>query len=134
MQLSEHSLRQIDEAYLERLGDEALLALSAKLLFLNDREAVFCVLEHPFWPLTNNEAERALWHWVILRQISHGTRPPQGSRHFALLASVIDTCRRRGHSPWESPANRHHPPTPRIGSLAAVAHGALIAVMARRGK
>ena len=32
MQLSDHSLRQIDEAYLERLGDAALRALSAKLL------------------------------------------------------------------------------------------------------
>ena len=74
-------------------------ALAVELL--NDREAVFCVLENPVWPLTNNEAERALRHWVILRQISHGTRTPQGSRHFALLASVIDTCRRRGHSPWE---------------------------------
>ena len=69
--------------------------------FLNDWEAVFTILENPFWPLTNNEAERALRHWVILRLISHGTRTPRGSRHFALLASVIDTCRRRGHSPWE---------------------------------
>jgi hypothetical protein len=32
MQLSDHSLRQIDEAYLERLGDEALRLLSSKLL------------------------------------------------------------------------------------------------------
>ena len=32
MQLSDHSLRQIDEAYLERLGDEALRSLSSKLL------------------------------------------------------------------------------------------------------
>jgi len=32
MQLSDHSLRQIDEAYLDRLGDGALRALSAKLL------------------------------------------------------------------------------------------------------
>ena len=69
--------------------------------FLNDWEAIFAVLENPFWPLTNNEAERALRHWVIARQISHGTRTPRGSRHFALLASLIDTCRRRGQSPWE---------------------------------
>ena len=69
--------------------------------FLNDWEAIFAVLSDPFWPLTNNEAERALRHWVILRLISHGTRTPKGSRHFALLASVIDTCRRRGHSPWD---------------------------------
>lgn len=48
----------------------------------------------------NNEAERALRHWVITRKISHGTRTPVGSRVFALLASVIDTCRQRGHSPW----------------------------------
>jgi hypothetical protein len=69
--------------------------------FLHDWEAIFAVLSNPSWPLTNNEAERALRHWVILRRISHGTRTPRGSRHFALLASVIDTCRQRGHSPWE---------------------------------
>jgi len=69
--------------------------------FLNDWEAVFAILGIPFLPLTNNEAGRALRHWVILRLVSHGTRTPRGSRHFAVLASVIDTCRRRGHSPWE---------------------------------
>ena len=52
-------------------------------------------------PVTNNKAERALRHWVVLRLISHGIRTPKGSRHFALLASVIDTCRRQGHSLWE---------------------------------
>lgn len=37
--------------------------------FLNDWEAIFRVLEYPAWPLTNNEAERALRHkcpvWVL---------------------------------------------------------------------
>jgi transposase len=37
---------------------------------------------------------------VILRKLSYGTRTATGSRIFALLASVIDTCRQRGHSPW----------------------------------
>jgi hypothetical protein len=37
---------------------------------------------------------------VIARRISYGTRNPQGSRAFTLLASVIETCRQRGHSPW----------------------------------
>ncbi|MCC6136461.1 MAG: transposase, partial [Gammaproteobacteria bacterium] len=55
---------------------------------------------HPELPLTNNEAERALRHWVILRKLSLGTRTATGSRVFALLASVIDTCRQRGQSPW----------------------------------
>jgi transposase len=33
---------------------------------------------------------------VIARRISHGTRSELGSRAYALLASVIETCRRRG--------------------------------------
>ena len=48
----------------------------------------------------NNLAERALRHWVIARRISYGTRNPQGSRAFTLLASVIETCRLRGQLPW----------------------------------
>jgi hypothetical protein len=68
--------------------------------FLNDWEAVWIVVAHPYLPLTNNEAERALRHWVIARLLSQGTRTEQGSRAFALLASVIDTCRRRNLLPW----------------------------------
>ena len=68
--------------------------------FLNDWEAVWIVVAHPYLPLTNNEAERALRHWVIARRLSQGTRTEQGSRAFALLASVIDTCRRRNLLPW----------------------------------
>jgi len=68
--------------------------------FLNDWEAVWIVLSHPYLPLTNNEAERALRHWVILRRISQGTRTEQGSRALALLVSVIETCRKRKQLPW----------------------------------
>jgi len=68
--------------------------------FLNDWEAIFRVLAHPHLPLTNNEAERTLRHWVISRRICYGTQNPQGSRVFALLPSVIDTCRKRTVSPW----------------------------------
>jgi hypothetical protein len=68
--------------------------------FLNDWEAVWIVVAHPYLPLTNNEAERALRHWVIARLLSQGTRTEEGSRAFALLASVIDTCRRRNLLPW----------------------------------
>jgi len=73
-------------------------ALAVELL--NDWEAIFQVLNNPAWPLTNNEAERALRHWVMLRKTSYGTRNDRSSRTFALLASVIDTCHKRGHSPW----------------------------------
>jgi hypothetical protein len=68
--------------------------------FLNAWEAVWIVVAHPYLPLTNNEAERALRHGVIARRLSQGTRTEQGSRAFALLASVIDTCRRRHLLPW----------------------------------
>ena len=73
-------------------------ALAVELL--NDWAAIFTVLSHPELPLTNNDAERALRHWVILRKLTWGTRTPVGSRVVAVLASVIDTCRQRGHSPW----------------------------------
>ena len=68
--------------------------------FLNDWDAIWRVLDLPGLPLTNNEAERALRHWVIARLISHGTRTPEGSRTFGILASVIETCRIRGILPW----------------------------------
>ncbi len=92
--------------------------------FLNDWEAIWSVLEHPDLPITNNIAERALRHWIISRKISYGTRTPQGSRAFALLASVIDTCRQRQTSPWpylaEVIAERRKgnpaPPLPTIAS------------------
>ena len=67
--------------------------------FLNDWEAIFRILDYPAWPITNNEAERALRHWVILRKITQGTRSEQGSRALALFASVIATCRLRDASP-----------------------------------
>jgi hypothetical protein len=73
-------------------------ALAVELL--HDWDAIFQVLHHPELPLTNNEAERALRHWVIVRKLSYGSRTATGSRIFALLASVIDTCQKRGHSPW----------------------------------
>jgi len=48
----------------------------------------------------NNEAERALRHWVILRRISYGTRTAQDSRVLAMLASVIETCRILQQRQW----------------------------------
>ena len=67
---------------------------------LNDWDAIFQVLAHPHLPLTNNEAEQALRHWVILRGICHGTRTEDGTRILATLISVIETCRVRQQSPW----------------------------------
>jgi transposase len=64
--------------------------------FLNDWDAIFRVLDYPFYPLTNNEAERALRHWVIVRKLTQGTRTAAGSRALTILASVIATYKLRG--------------------------------------
>jgi hypothetical protein len=85
-------LRQADSPH------EKTRALARELL--NDWDTFWVVLDHPELPLTNNEAERALRHWVIARRIGMGTRTAQGTRAFALLASVIETCRKRSASPW----------------------------------
>ena len=68
---------------------------------LNDWDTFWVVLDEPHLPLTNNNAERALRHWVIARHIGYGTRNGQGSRCVALLASVIDTPRHLNLSPWD---------------------------------
>jgi len=70
---------------------------------LNDGDALFQVLHPPARPLTHTEAGRARRHGVIVRTLSDGTRTATGSRIFAPLASVIDPCRKRGHSPWLYP-------------------------------
>ncbi len=77
---------------------EKTCALARELL--NDWDTFWVTLDYPELPLTNNAAERALRHWVIARRISHGTRTPQGTHAFSLLASVIETCRQRAVSPW----------------------------------
>ena len=69
--------------------------------FIHDWGAIWRILEYPSFPLTNNEAERALRHWVISRRISFGTRTPEGTAAFTSIASVIDTCYKRNVSPWK---------------------------------
>ena len=92
--------------------------------FLNDWDAIWRILSNVAFPMTNNEAERLLRHWVIDRQISFGTRNNEGSRAFALLASVIETCRLREVSPWPYiadviAARRKNQPVPPLPQPAA---------------
>ena len=55
---------------------EKTRALARELL--NDWDTFWVVLDYPWLPLTNNEAERALRHWVIARRIGNGTRTTSG--------------------------------------------------------
>ena len=85
------------------LGSESdhpkLRALAREIL--NDWDAVVAFVKNPELPATNNEAERALRHAVISRRISFGTRTSEGSRAYAALLSVIETCKLRKQDPWE---------------------------------
>ena len=76
-----------------------LRALAREIL--NDWDAVVAFIKNPGFPATNNEAERALRHAVISRRISFGTRNSEGSRAYAALLSVIETCMRRNQDPWD---------------------------------
>src|SRR3990167_6638238 len=67
---------------------------------LHDWDIIFRQLHDPLLPLTNNEAERMLRHWVIDRRLSYGTRTLEGTRQFSLLASVIETCHIRRAPIW----------------------------------
>ena len=69
--------------------------------YLYDWDVILRPVAEPHLPLSNNAAEQALRHWVISRRISYGTRSRAGSRAYALLASIIETCRRRGASSWQ---------------------------------
>ncbi|MGK7916363.1 MAG: transposase [Prochloraceae cyanobacterium] len=66
----------------------------------NDWSAVVAFVNHPDFPPTNNEAERALRHAVIARRIGFGTRTDEGSLAYSSLLSVIETCRLRNIDPW----------------------------------
>lgn len=68
---------------------------------LGDWDIILRQIHDPSLPLTNNEAERILRHWVIDRRVSNGTRTTEGTRAFTVLASVIETCRIRGAPVWD---------------------------------
>ena len=85
-----HLGQKADHKKLQTLGKE----------ILNDWDGVVAFVNHPELPPTNNEAERALRHAVIARNIGFGTRTSEGSLAYSSLLSVIETCRLRDINPW----------------------------------
>ena len=85
--------------HLGKKADHTKLQALAKEI-LNDWDAIVAFVHHPEFPPTNNEAERALRHAVIARNIGFGTRTPEGSLAYSSLLSVIETCRLRDINPW----------------------------------
>ncbi len=83
----------------KKANHQKLQALAKEIL--NDWDAVVAFVHHPELPPTNNQAERALRHAVIARQIGFGTRTREGSLAYSSLLSVIETCRLRDINPWD---------------------------------
>ena len=82
----------------KKVEHNKLQALAKEIL--NDWDAVIAFVKNPELPPTNNEAERALRHAVIARNIGFGTRTREGSLAYSSLLSVIETCRLREINPW----------------------------------
>jgi len=87
-------------AEIERLLDEAADSPctrtqgKAKAL-LKYRSALWTFVDVEGVPPTNNEAERALRHAVILRKLSFGTQSDRGSRFIERMLSAVDTLRKQ---------------------------------------
>jgi transposase len=65
------------------------------LMFLND----------PAVPFDNNLAERAIRPAVIIRKNSYGNRSQRGADTQAVLMSIYQTLKQRGHDPLTTIAN-----------------------------
>ena len=46
----------------------------------------------------NNRAERTIRAVVIFRKLSFGSRTHEGTQYYAMLSSVLETCRLKGKS------------------------------------
>ena len=62
---------------------------------LKYRDALWTFVDVEGIPPTNNEAERALRHAVILRKLSFGTQSDRGSRFIERMLSAVDTLRKQ---------------------------------------
>ncbi len=93
-------LARLKRACIRGIKEEYPKLRSLAQEILNDWDAVVAFVKNPDLPPTNNDSERALRHAVISRRISFGTRTSEGSRSYAALLSVIETCRLRNQDPW----------------------------------
>lgn len=63
---------------------------------------LFTFLDQPGVPFENNHAERSIRPAVILRKNSYGNRSDQGADCQAVLMSVFQTLKQRGHDPIQT--------------------------------
>lgn len=77
-------------------------ALKLQKRYLKHRQHLFVFLYRTDVDPTNNVAERALRPAVIHRKVTNGFRSQWGAEAYASLASVIDTAKLHGQSPFEA--------------------------------
>jgi len=86
---------------------------------LDEYVALWTFCEVPGIDPTNNAAERALRHAVILRKVSLGTQSERGNRWIERVCSVRETCRLQGRPVITylvevAAAAQHHRPIPTL--------------------
>jgi transposase len=65
--------------------------------FREHREQLFVFLYDPTAPPTNNASEQALRNSVVHRKVTGGFRSDWGADAHAIVTTVLDTARKRGH-------------------------------------
>lgn len=108
---------QLQRDRLEQLFDWLLArsppqpeALKLHQRYLKHRHHLFVFLNRTDVEPTNNVAERALRPAVIHRKVTNGFRSSWGAEAYAALASVIDTAKLQGRSPFEAIQQLFPPP------------------------
>ncbi len=86
-------------AMADTFADLALKAAKGGLTHEAFLHALFEFVLDPAIPPTNNEAERAIRHFVTGRKISGGTRSEEGSDTKMTLATLFGTWRAEGQNP-----------------------------------
>lgn len=66
--------------------------------FQHHRAALLLFLHDPAVPPTNNASERSLRPSVVHRKVTGGFRSEAGAAAYAILRTVADTARKRGHA------------------------------------
>jgi len=66
------------------------------------RRRLLLFLDYPFVPIQNNQAERDLREFVILRKISGETKSLAGDRSIERHLSIIQTARKQGLNVFET--------------------------------
>ena len=102
--------------------DQKTANFCAGLLAEYDALWTFCDVQDLQIPITNNAAERALRHAVILRRVQGGTQSDHGSRWIERILSIRETMRLQDRSALDyliQAANAWHAGQPAPSPLAA---------------